>query len=195
MTDRSSGYERVAAEFLASRGRAPPSAIGVSEARAWGRTLARGAAVLDLGCGPGIPITQALIDEGLSVYGIDAAPSFVDAFRRNLPGVPVACETVGDSTFFDRQFDGVIAWGLMFLLDEPAQRHLLRSMAGLLVPGGRLLFTSPAQVCSWDDVMTGLTSRSLGAAEYRRELMSAGVRIRAEYDDVGQNHYYDAVKE
>lgn len=151
--------------------------------------------MLDLGCGPGVPITQALVHEGLSVYGVDAAPSFVEAFRRNLPGVPVACETVGESAFFDRQFDGVVAWGLMFLLDEAAQRRLLRTMAGLLVPGGHLLFTSPSEVCVWNDVLTGLASRSLGAVEYRRELASAGVRIRSEYEDAGQNHYYDAIRD
>lgn len=195
MTDRSNGYERVAEEFLAHRGRAPSTGIGTREVRAWARELPRGAAVLDLGCGPGIPLTQVLVAEGLSVHAIDAAPSFVEAFRRNLPSVPVACETVEESTFFDRQFDGIVAWGLMFLLAEQDQRRLLRTMAKLLVPGGRLLFTSPAEVCTWNDMLTGLESRSLGAVEYRRELTAAGLRIGAEYEDVGQNHYYDAVKD
>lgn len=195
MTDRSNGYESVAAEFLASRGSGSPSAVGVSEVRTWAHGLARGAAVLDLGCGPGVPLTQVLVAEGLCVYGIDAAPSFVEAFRRNLPGVPVACESVDESAFFARQFDAVVAWGLMFLLDESAQRRLLITMARLLVPRGHLLFTSPSEVCAWNDVLTGLTSRSLGAIEYRRELASVGVRVRAEYEDAGQNHYYDAVKD
>ena len=195
MTDRSNGYEGIADEFVANRGRAPSTGIGTSEVRAWARELPRGAAVLDLGCGPGIPLTQLLVVEGLSVHAIDAAPSFVEAFRRNLPGVPVACETVEESTFFDRQFDGIVAWGLMFLLAEQDQRRLLRTMAKLLVPGGRLLFTSPAEVCTWNDVLTGLESRSLGAVEYRRELTAAGLRIQAEYEDVGQNHYYDAAKD
>jgi SAM-dependent methyltransferase len=195
MVDRSNGYERIAEEFLAHRGRASPTAIGAGEVRAWARTFRRGAAVIDLACGPGFPITQLLVDAGLAVYGVDAAPSFVEAFRRNLPGVPVVCETVEDSTFFERRFDGVLAWGLIFLLAAPEQRRLLRTMAGLLVPGGRLLFTSPAEVCEWNDAMTGLPSRSLGAAVYRQELESLGVRICAEYEDVGQNHYYDAAKD
>jgi 2-polyprenyl-3-methyl-5-hydroxy-6-metoxy-1,4-benzoquinol methylase len=194
MTDRSNGYEGIAEEFLGHRGRAPSTGIGTKEVRAWSRELPRGAAVLDLGCGPGIPITQVLVDEGLSVHGVDAAPSFVEAFRRNLPGVPIACEAVEESTFFDRQFDGVLAWGLMFLLTEQDQRRLLRTMASLLAPGGRLLFTSPAEVCAWNDAMTGLPSRSLGAPEYLRELGSLGLRVLAEYEDSGQNHYYDAIK-
>src|SRR5262245_5216300 len=99
MTDRSNGYEGIAAEFLAGRGRAPSTAIGTRAVRNWARTLPRGAAVIDLGCGSGLPITKVLISEGLDVYGIDASPSLVEAFRHNLPEIPVACESVEDSLF------------------------------------------------------------------------------------------------
>jgi SAM-dependent methyltransferase len=194
MTDRSNGYEGVAAEFLAGRGRAPSTAIGTTRVRDWARTLPRGAAVIDLGCGPGVPITKVLIEEGLNVYAIDAAPSFVEAFRQNLPQVPVACESVMDSVFFRRTFDGVIAWGLMFLLLPQEQRRLIQSVADRLVPGGRLVFTSPAEPLVWNDAMTGLESRSLGAAEYRRLLASVGLSVVSEYADEGQNYYFDALK-
>ncbi|HZF28249.1 MAG TPA: class I SAM-dependent methyltransferase [Gammaproteobacteria bacterium] len=190
--DRSNGYERVAAEFLAGRGRAPSTAIGTTHVRNWARTLEPGAAVLDLGCGPGVPITKVLIDEGLAVYAIDAAPSFVAVFRRNFPQVTVACESVLDSSFFDRTFEGVVAWGLMFLLQPDEQRRLIRAIADVLAPAGRLLFTSPSQPVAWNDVMTGLESRSLGAAEYRSLLSAVGLLVVSEYEDEGQNHYFDA---
>src|SRR5437868_12907558 len=116
MVDRSSGYEGVATEFLARRGKGRSTGVGVNEVRKWARTLPGGAAVIDLGCGPGFPITEVLVSEGLSVCGVDAAPSFVEAFRQNLPDIPVICEPVEDSTFFNRTFDGVLVWGLIFLL-------------------------------------------------------------------------------
>src|ERR1041384_4164605 len=141
MTDRSNGYEGVAQEFLARRGSGRFTGIGVTEVRQWARTLPRGAAVIDLGCGPGLPITEVLVAEGLNTFGVDAAPSFVQAFRRNLPNTPVVCEAVQDSRFFDRTFDGVLAWGLMFLLCPEDQRRLIPRIAGVLAPGGRLLFT------------------------------------------------------
>jgi SAM-dependent methyltransferase len=194
MADPSNGYESVATEFLAGRGLAPPTAIGVRHVSEWARALPRGAAVIDLGCGPGIPITRALVDAGLEVYAVDASPSFVAAFRRNFPQVRVACESVEESAFFGRTFGGVVAWGLMFLLPADAQRRLVQRMADLLVPGGRLLFTSPAEPCVWKDAMTRLESRSLGAAEYRRLLSAAGLKETREYEDVGENHYFDAVK-
>jgi SAM-dependent methyltransferase len=191
MIDRSSGYESIAAEFVNARS----TIIGVKRVRDWARALPRGAAVVDLGCGPGFPITEVLVAEGLRVYGVDAAPSFVQAFRRNLPNTPIACEAVQDSKFFDRTFDGVLAWGLMFLLSPEDQRRLIQRIADLLVPGGRLLFTSPAEIGFGDDVMTGLETRSLGAEEYRRRLSAVGLSVASEYEDEGQNHYFDVLKE
>ena len=197
MNDPSNGYEGVSAEFLAGRGRAPSSGIGARAVRKWAGTLSSGATVIDLGCGSGLPITNVLVGQGLQVYAVDAAKSFVAAFRQNFPGVPVACESVEDSPFFDRLFDGVVAWGLIFLLRPDAQRNLIKRMASILVPGGRLLFTSCAgsEPLVWNDAMTGLESRSLGGAEYRRLLATVGLTVSSEYEDEGQNHYFDAIKE
>jgi SAM-dependent methyltransferase len=151
MMDRSNGYEGVSVEFLGGRGSGRSAGIGVIAVRKWARTLPSGATVIDLGCGPGFPITDVLVTEGLNVFGVDAAPSFIQAFRGNLPNIPVACEAVQDSSFFDRTFDGVLAWGLMFLLCPEDQRCLIPRIADIMVPGGRLLFTSPAEPLVWNE--------------------------------------------
>jgi SAM-dependent methyltransferase len=195
MIDRSNGYEGVAAEFLAGRGRGRSTGVGVRAVRNWAQAIPRGASVIDLGCGPGFPITEVLVREGLRVFGLDAAPTYVDAFRRNLPDTPVVCEPVEDSSFFNRTFDGVLAWGLIFLLSPEAQRRLIQRVSEVLAPGGRFLFTSEAAPMSWNDSMTGLESRSLGAEEYRRQLFAAGLSVANEYEDEGQNYYYDAFKD
>jgi SAM-dependent methyltransferase len=192
--DRSNGYERVSEEFLGRRGSGRSTGIGVDAVRKWARTLPRGGAVIDLGCGPGLPLTEVLVAEGLNVFGVDAAPSFVQAFQRNLPNTPVVCEAVQDSRFFDRTFDAALAWGLIFLLGPEDQRRLIRRIARILVSGGRLLFTSPAEPLVWNDAMTGLESRSLGAEEYRRQLFAVGISVSNEHEDEGQNHYFDAFK-
>ena len=195
--DLSNGYESVSEEFLARRGsgKARSTAIGVKEVRKWAKTLAPGSSVIDLACGPGFPITVVLVEEGLQVFAVDAAPSFVAAFQRNLPGTPVVCESVLESRFFDRTFDAVLSIGLMFLLRTEEQHRLIRRFAEILVPGGRLLFTSSARPAIWNDAMTELESISLGAEEYRKLLGAAGISVAAEYEDVGENHYFDAFKE
>jgi hypothetical protein len=103
--DRSNGYEGVAAEFLARRGSGRSSGIGVREVREWAQTLPSR---------PGFPITEVLVAEKLDVFALDAAPSFGQAFRRNLPNTPVVCEAVQDSTLFGRTFGGALAWGSCF---------------------------------------------------------------------------------
>jgi SAM-dependent methyltransferase len=194
--DLSNGYESVSEEFLARRGNSGTRsiAIGVKEVRNWAKVLPRGNSVIDLGCGPGFPITKVLVEEGHQVFGVDAAPSFVAAFQRNLPGIPIVCESVLESRLFDRTFDAALSIGLMFLLKAEEQHRLIRRFADILVPGGRLLFTSTAKPAIWNDAMTGLGSISLGAVEYRRLLGAAGISVAEEYEDVGENHYFDAFK-
>ena len=166
----------------------------MKEVRKWAKTLARGASVIDLGCGPGFPITVVLVEEGLQVFGVDAAPSFVAAFERNLPGTPVLCESVLESCLFNRSFDAVLSMGLVFLLQAEDQHRLIRRFAEILVPGGRLLFTATAKPAVWNDAMTGGESISFGAEEYRNLLGTAGITVAEEYEDEGENHYFDAFK-
>lgn len=193
--DRSSGYEAISEEFLARRGsRTRSVGIGVKEVRKWAKTLPPSSSVIDVACGPGFPITVVLVEEGLNVFGVDGAPSFVAAFQRNLPGTPIVCEAVQDSRFFDRTFDAVLAIGLIFLLKVEDQHRLIQRFAEILVPGGRLLFTSTAKPNVWNDAMTGLESISLGAEQYKKLLDAVGISVAEEYEDVGENHYFDTFK-
>jgi len=164
----------------------------MSTVRRWAHSLPQGASVLDLGCGHGVPISMTLIEEGVVVYGVDASPSLTAAFQCRFPHAPVACEAVEDSPFFGRTFDGVIAVGLMFLLPGEGQRQLIGKVAQALNPGGRFLFTSPAQVCTWIDKLTGRQAQSLGVEAYRAALAESGFALAGEHVDEGDNHYYDA---
>ena len=82
----------------------------------------------------------------------------------------------------------------MFLLKAEDQHRLIHRFAEILVPGGRLLFTSPPKPTVWNDAMTGMASLSLGAEQYRKLLGAAGISIAEEYEDVGENHYFDSFK-
>jgi len=189
VADASRGWEAVAASFIAAR-----SMIGADTLRSWARLLPEGAAVLDLGCGAGIPVTQVLVSRGCRVHGVDASPTLVAAYRERFPSLPVACEPVETSGYFGRHFDAAVAVGLMFLLPEATQRDLIARVAALLSPGGHFLFTAPSQVCSWNDLLTGQASRSLGTDDYERTAAHAGLSIDREFTDEGENHYFDFVK-
>jgi SAM-dependent methyltransferase len=193
MVDESNGYDSIAEIYIKGRGRAV-NGVGSSTARAWAQTLSIGSEVLDLGCGTGIPVTKILLEAGLKAYAVDASPKMVADFKQNFPDVPVACESVERSSFFNRTFDGIISVGMMFLLSEKIQRALIPKMAAALNPGGKLIFTSPLDKIEWKDAMTEQLSRSLGAGQYRRLMLASGLSIGEEFDDEGGNHYFSGVR-
>ena len=193
MIDESNGYEGIAEIYILGRGRAV-NGIGTSTARTWARTFKMGSEILDLGCGTGIPVTKILLEEGLKAYAVDASPKMVDDFRKNFPDVPVACESVERSAFFNRTFDGVISVGLMFLLPEESQWALISKMASALNHGGKLLFTATLDKHEWKDAMTEQPSWSLGEDQYRKLITASGLSLGEEYHDEGGNHYFSGIR-
>ena len=190
MIDRSNGWDAVAPQLIALRS----PTIGLTTLEKWIASLPVRGGILDLGCGGGIPVSQALMRAGFDVYGIDAAPSLVAAFRHRFPTAHVACETIEDSPFFDRSFDAAVAIGLLFLLPDQTQRDVVRRVAGVLTAGGRFLFTAPVEPGSWPDSFTGRPSVSLGIDGYKGAIDDAGLTLVGEYVDEGENHYYDTRK-
>ena len=190
--DPTNGYEAIARDFIAYRRK---STIGAEAVRSWAHTLVPDATILDLGCGNGIPITEALVKDGYTVYGIDSSPTLIRSYREHFPDFTVACEPVESSDYFNRKFDGVVAWGLIFLLTESVQSKLIHRVSTILNPGGQFLFTSPKQGCTWTDVLAGVKSRSLGAEKYKRILSSAGLSLIGNCIDEGENYYYVAKKQ
>lgn len=187
--DPSRGWDAVADRFTAIR-----SDAGADVVRRWARGLPAGAAVLDIGCGDGAPIAQALVDEGCVVSGVDASPRLLAAFRARFPAAEAVCEAAEASDFFGRRFDGAVAIGLVFLLPEADQRQVIARVGTALKPGGRFLFTAPREACEWADSLTGRRSLSLGAPAYAALLKAGGMRLAGEHRDAGGNHHYDAVR-
>jgi len=186
-SDLSNGWDSVADRFIAVR-----SDIGAEIVRHWARSLPTGGTVVDIGCGAGMPVAATLIDAGFQLFGIDASPSLVAAFRRRFPTAPPMCEAAEQSDFFGRTFDGAVAIGLLFLLPVEGQRTVIDRVATALNPGGRFLFSAPRQRCEWTDILTGRPSLSLGLDDYERLLGAAGMRVVATVVDEGENHYVDA---
>jgi len=188
--DKSNGYEPLAHEFIRRRSRT----IGATTVKEWSRALPRNASVLELGCGSGVPISQVLADEGFALYAVDASATLLEAYRTRFPDAHVECAAVEESALFNRTFDGIVAWGLMFLLPAENQRLVIEKAARALASGGKFLFTSGAEAGEWPDVMTRLMSVSLGADEYRAILRSHGLTVEGELKDEGENHYYFAAR-
>jgi Cyclopropane fatty acid synthase and related methyltransferases len=186
--DNAKTWEAVASEFAAAR-----SSVGSEIVRQWARGLKPDSEVVDIGCGSGVPISQALINAGFTVFGIDASPTLLAMFCQRFPQARARCETIQNSTLFDRKFDAAVAVGLLFLLSASDQRRMIDKIGRALRPGGRFLFSAPRTQCEWRDIQTGQLSLSLGEVEYRNMLNTAGMLLSNAYVDKGGNHYFDAV--
>ncbi|MEX2506734.1 MAG: class I SAM-dependent methyltransferase [Pseudohongiellaceae bacterium] len=188
--DLSNGWEAIASKFISIGS----WDIGAATVEGWSKFLQPGQTVLDVGCGFGGPYTQGLVDKGFNVYGIDASETLIQEYQRRFPGVTVKCEAAEDSVFYDRKYDGILSVGLIFLLSHEDQTRVLQKMAIALKEGGKLLFSSPHQICEWDDLSTGRKSTSLGRGMYIDILRQHGLSLNDEYTDEGENHYYDFQK-
>lgn len=142
--------------------------------------LSPGAAVLDIGCGSGLPIARALIRRGFDITGVDAAPSMLAQFRCNLPGI-VALLADMRHLSLERHFAGLIAWDSFFHLSPDDQRGMFPRFQAHAAPGAALMFTSGETEGEAIGELEGapLYHGSLDPDEYRSLLGAAGFAVIA----------------
>lgn len=106
-----------------------------------------GAAILDVGCGPGRHSLE-LARRGYRPTGVDISSAFIEIAAREAEkeGLPAQFR-LGDARFleFDREFDAAIclcegAFGLAG--DETGHRQVLQGVYRALKPGGRFVLTA-----------------------------------------------------
>ena len=103
--------------------------------------LRPGAAVLDLGCGTGVPVARYLVGEGFRVVGVDQSAAMLEIARREVPGAEfVHADMLGVQ--LEEEFAAAVAWDSIFHVGREHHRAVFRKLAGLLEPGGRLLLSA-----------------------------------------------------
>ncbi len=168
-------YERTAAAWDAARRSLTPQELPHIEAFA--DALPAGAAVLDIGCGTGVP-AEMLIGRGLKVTGVDSSPSLIALGRARLPDAEWLVADMR-ALALGRRFDGLLAWHSFFHLCPDDQRAMFPIFARHAAPGALLMFTSGSEA----DVRIGewqnepLYHASLSQAEYRSLLAESGFAV------------------
>jgi len=145
--------------------------------------------ILDLGCGSGRPLAGFLIEHGLSVVGVDAAPALIAICRERFPESKWIVEDMRGLSL-NRRFAGLLAWDSFFHLSHADQRAMFATFAAHALPGAALMFTSGVAHGTAIGNFEGepLYHASLSAAEYRRLLERHGFELvehRADDPDCG----------
>lgn len=91
--------------------------------------------VLDVACGTGVLFPDYLKRGVATLTGIDIAPEMVKIAAAKFPDVTVICGDVEEFRF-DKTFDAIMIYNAFPHFPEPA--NLIKVLAGLVKPGGRL---------------------------------------------------------
>jgi SAM-dependent methyltransferase len=97
--------------------------------------LPAGAAVLDLGCGNGIPVARRLAAAGHKVIGVDFSRVQLRRARRLVPAATFVQADIATLTVPAASFDAVMRLYALFHLPLEEQPQLLGRIAGWLRPG------------------------------------------------------------
>jgi SAM-dependent methyltransferase len=163
--------------------------------------LPLGSAVLDLGCGCGVPVARRLAPR-YAVTGVDLSPVQVERARELVPRATFVCTDMTTLSFPNEAFGAIVCLFALIHLPIAEQPALLRDVSRWLRPGG--LFLATVGHTAW----TGLEKNWLGVAggdmwwshadakTYRRWFADAGLTIELEtiVEGVGTHTFLRATR-
>jgi SAM-dependent methyltransferase len=175
------GYDALSARYDEYSGPAKYQAL-LGELR---ERVPPGRAVLDLGCGSGLPVARDLAAAGYRVTGVDISEVQISRARELVPQAGFLRADVTTVDFAPASFDAVICLYMLIHLPLEEQPPLLSRIASWLRPGG--LFVATTGYRAW----TGVDENWLGggvpmwwsqadAATYRSWLTQAGLSVERE---------------
>jgi SAM-dependent methyltransferase len=141
--------------------------------------------ILELGCGPGVPITRLLLDQGAQVLANDISPEqmkLAKAANRS----PRATFVAGDMaalTLPAASFDGVVCFFTLFHLPREEQGPMLAKIYEWLKPRGLLVcnFATFDEEEIYGEMMGhGIFWSGFGVEGNRGMLMDVGFEIESE---------------
>jgi len=134
-----SGYDRMAEQYLATKDPEDPLALAALKDLA--PLLPSEAAVLDLGCGAGVPVTRWLAERGFAVTGVDVSARQLELARRNIPEGTFLKADMTEVVFAPETFYAVVAFHSIIHVPRTEHPTLLQRIHRWLEPGGVFLAT------------------------------------------------------
>jgi len=191
------GYDQCAETYLAAR---PDDGADVAELAPLLRALGPGAAVLDAGCGAGVPVTERLVAAGHRVTALDRSAGQLGLARAHVPSAAVVLGDLAALPFGSGTFDAVVSYYAIIHVPRVEHHRVFAEIHRVLRPGGYALLC-----LGWGDLPEDLDPDSwLGVPMYwshfdadtnARLLGDAGlvVRTSTEVTDPMDHHSHQFV--
>ena len=147
------------------------------------------AAVLDIGCGSGVPVARYLVQRGYEVTGFDIAPRQIELARAQVPGASFEVRNMLDLEPDELEADGLVSLYAVFHTPRICHGELLSRFGSFVRPGGALLLTMGAN--EWEGTESDFHGVEMFWSHYdantnRKLVEAAGFDIKyAEIDERG----------
>ena len=105
------------------------------------KLLKKGAKILDLGSGPGIPYDKYLVNQGFDVTGIDISKKHIDIARKNVPKARYIKGDFSKVDFEKESFHAIVSFYAIFHVPRDEHRNLFIRINELLKKDGIILVT------------------------------------------------------
>ena len=152
------------------------SAYGVEYVERAIRRVGRKGRALDVGCGSGGKIMDALLAAGFSLTALDVSEGMLSIARRKYADVHfVHADLLSWAS--DARFDLIVAWDSIFHTPSAEQGATIEKLCGQLAPEGVLLFTGShtrGDIIGEDMQGVGFEYGSLDYLEYLRIMEACG---------------------
>lgn len=96
--------------------------------------------ILELGCGPGTPITRMLLDRGAQVVANDISAKQISMATARCPEATLIAGDMAALSFEPESFDGIVSFFAIFHLQRNEQKAMLAKIYSWLKPGGTFVF-------------------------------------------------------
>lgn len=141
------GYDQIAHRYLASRTAGGDVAL-VAELAA---RLNPGDAVLDAGCGAGVPVTREVAGAGMAVTGVDLSGMQLELARSRVPEVHLAQADLVTLPFARESFDGLVSFYAVIHVPRAYHQAVFAEFRRVLRQGGVALLCLGARDVPEDD--------------------------------------------
>lgn len=96
--------------------------------------------ILELGCGPGIPILKLLLDQGAQVVANGISTKQIEMAKTRCLEAKLVAGDMTALTFEPESFHGAISFYTLFHLPRSKLKAMLTKIHGWLKPGGVFVF-------------------------------------------------------
>jgi ubiquinone/menaquinone biosynthesis C-methylase UbiE len=141
------GYDAIADRYLAARATGGDMAL-LAEVVA---RLNLGDAVLDAGCGAGVPVVRELAGAGMNVAGIDLSQTQLELARAHVPSASLAQADLVTLPFRGGSFDGLVSFYAVIHVPRAYHQAVFAEFRRVLQPGGVALLCLGARDLPEDD--------------------------------------------